>query len=177
MKILISIFIIILIFSIGYFAGAEVSVRIQLELIDVIVSFASFVFAILGLWLAVVFPDVMAGIYKNNSIEEKRGLISKAKRLLLPLCLASMVAASGILIRIAAEPIMKFVWLSEVSLDNSILFAFITISFFTLVVALILALAPGIQMLFDGNDEVKRVERKRRYLSQAQISNPKETEK
>lgn len=162
---------------IGFLAGAEVPVPSQLKLIDVIVSFASFVFAILGLWLAVVFPEVMAGIYKDNSIEEKKGLISRAKKLLLPLCLASVVAASGIFVKIAAEPIMKFTWLREETIDNSALFAFITVSFLMLIFALILALAPGIQMVFDGSDEVKRAERNKRYFNRTQSSDSEQTEK
>jgi uncharacterized protein YacL len=168
MKVLIVFCIILFFASIGFFAGAEVPVRSQLELVDVIVSFSSFVFAILGLWLAVVFPEIMAGIYKKRSSGDKKKLVSRAKRLLLPLCLASMVAASGILVRIAAEPIMKFAWLSGETFDNSILFAFITVSFFILVVSLILALAPGIQMVFDGSDEVKKAERDDRYFKQSQ---------
>jgi len=149
----------------GYFTGRQISFEDQLKLVELLITFASVVFAVVGVWLAVVFPDVMTGIYKRTSIEQKRELLSTAKRLLVPLFLASFIAAASMFVRIVAEPLKSVTWIDLGACGHGLLFAFILCSMFYLFVALIFALAPGLQLLFDGMDVVKSHERRDRYLS------------
>lgn len=149
----------------GYFSGLQISLEDQLKLIELLISFATVVFAVVGVWLAVVFPDIMTGIYKRTTIEEKKELLSTAKRLLIPLFLASLIAAASMFVRVVAEPLKSITWINFGSYGNGVLFAFILCSMLYLFIALIFALAPGLQLLFDGFGVVKGAERKNRYLS------------
>ncbi len=149
----------------GYLSGRQISFEDQLKLVELLITFASVVFAVVGVWLAVVFPDIMTGIYKRTPIEEKKELLGTAKRLLIPLFLASFIAAASMFVRVVAEPLKSVTWINIGTHGNGLLFAFILCSMFYLFVALVFALAPGLQLLFDGMDVVKSHERTNRYLS------------
>ncbi|HFD33342.1 MAG TPA: hypothetical protein ENJ28_11630 [Gammaproteobacteria bacterium] len=155
---------VILLFS-GYYFGRIVTLPSQIKLIELLISFSSIVFAVVGVWLAVVFPNVMTGVYKNTSVDEKQTLIDSAKRLLIPLFLASFISASSFIIRLLIEPLRGMSWVTEGEWANGVLFSFISIASFAIVISLILALAPGLQLLFDGISVVKGDSRRNRYLS------------
>ena len=155
---------VIFLFS-GYYYGRAVTLPSQIKLIELLISFSSIVFAVVGVWLAVVFPNVMTGVYKNISVDEKKTLIDSAKRLLIPLFLASFISASSFIIRLLIEPLRGVSWVTEGEWANGVLFSFISIASFAIVISLILALAPGLQLLFDGVSVVKGDSRRNRYLS------------
>ncbi len=155
----------------GFYFGRAISASDQLKLLELLISFASVVFAVVGVWLAIVFPNVMSGIYKNIPVEEKDVLIITAKRLLVPLFLTSFIAASSMLIRVLAEPLRLIPSITAGTCANGLLFSFILVANFYLFIALVIALAPGLQLLFDGMDVVKGEKRKNRYLSRTSRKN------
>lgn len=71
-------------------------------------------------------------------------------------------------VRIVSEPLKQIDILVAGTLDNRLLFLFTTVAFITLLIALVQAVAPGIQMVFDGTDEVKKAARTDRYFSLTQ---------
>lgn len=151
----------------GYYYGRIITVHSLIKLIELLISFSSIVFAVVGVWLAIVFPKVMSGIYKNISIDEKQNLIDSAKRLLIPLFIASIISGSSFMVRLLIEPLKEVPWIAEGEWANGVLFSFIFIASIALVIALVIAVSPGLQLLFDGISVVKAERRRNRYLSRA----------
>lgn len=149
----------------AYLPGAN-----QIRILDIIIIFASVIFAILGIWLAVVFPDVMSGIYDRRSAEDKRSLYHKGKRLIFPLVLASFCAFLALVIRICADLLASggLVAVMGTGIARMMLFFIINILVVGLGVSLAMAVAPGLQALFEGYREVKKAEREERYFVRTQ---------
>lgn len=152
------------------FLGVYLPGESQIRILEVIIIFASTIFAILGIWLAVVFPEVMSGIYKNCNAKDKRSLYQKGKRIIFPLVLASICAFSALLVRISAEVLANAGVAAAVGVcaARSVLLFTIILLVLGLGVSLIMAIAPGLQMLFEGYRAVKKAEREERYFSRVQ---------
>lgn len=150
--------------------GAYVPGQNQIRILEVIIIFASIIFAIIGVWLAVVFPEVMQGIYDNHTAEDKRSLYKKGKRLIFPLVLASGSAFSALLTRIAAEVLANAGVAATIGSCTSriTLFTITVILVVGLGVSLVMAVAPGLQMLVDGYQAVKHTERNERFFARTQ---------
>lgn len=151
----------------AYCFGGSVPGDAQLKLLELLITFSSVIFAVAGIWLAVVFPNVITGIYQASEVQEKNSQLKQASKLLIPLGLASTVAVVSMLSRVAAEPLQHIDFLVQGALANKILFSLIAVLTLTLFISLAFALSPGIQLLFNGMDHVKSEQRKGRYFSRA----------
>ena len=154
----------------AYCVGGSVQGNSQLKLLELLIAFSSVILTVTGIWLAVVFPNVITGIYQVSEIEKKKSQLKQASRLLIPLGLSSLVALVSTFFRVAAEPLQHIDFLVQGELANKILFSLIAVLTLTLFISLAFALSPGIQLLFNGTDHIKSEQRKRRYFSRTQRS-------
>lgn len=144
--------------------GNSVPVNVQVGLMDHLLTISSVVIAIIGIWLAVVFPEVINGIYKSSAVTDKRTLYSNAKALLTPFGLAVGVAIVVIVLRVAIEPLRFLQWNISPPLARGCLFGVISGITMLLVISLALAALPGLAMLVSARDTLKSSERRERFL-------------
>lgn len=148
----------------SYNYGSEVPVSTQIDLLNFLVTISSVVFGVVGIWLAVVFPDVISGIYTNRSVDEKVTLYRKAKILLVPLLLVTAVTISTITFRVLIAIVCPLGGSLRPLNGSGVLFAFIVFASIALIWSLILAIAPGLQMLFEASWAIKKSIRKNRFI-------------
>lgn len=154
----------------GYYYGGFLPISSQMKLLDPLVTLSAVVFAIMGIWLAVVFPNVISGVYKESSSVAKKQLLFKAKRLLTPLLIATFVSISTIVVRIISEILLVKIHNIDQSIPRGLFFNYIIFSSLALIVALVLSVAPGLQMLFEADRSHKTCQKKERFCSNSDTS-------
>lgn len=145
--------------------GHRLSAEGLMSILDRISVFSTAVLAIIGIWIAVVFPSVLSSIFEDD--EEKTQSLEKASKLLVPLVLIAIVAV----LALAAELALLLLLGAPVPLTGATGLTLKQISLFLVlglvegsIIALFLAIAPGVQVLFDERKKHQRKARRRRMI-------------
>lgn len=149
----------------GYWFGGSVEFDNQLGMLEKVLTFSSIVLAVVGLWLAVIFPEVISTIYGNTPIEEKKSSLISAQWLLYPLFICSFVSAAALILMSLME-VTKGVYFGLMpdvflSLTFSAIMLLAGLSLF----ALFCALRPGVEILLSGWSFIDRASVRQQHLS------------
>ncbi len=144
----------------GYFYGKTVSVKDQLPLYKSLRDLSAIIFAIMGAWIAIIFPNALANIFKTDTSRIKRSLeIQRIRLLTIPMFLST----GSIIISIGVEffyPILKQLnfFLSISKTLRGFSYSLIAILFIIQIWCLIMALLPT--QLISDDVKQKREEKK-----------------
>jgi hypothetical protein len=153
----------------GYGVGVKIPIANQVALLDHLVGFSSVVFGVVGVWLAVVYPSVMTGLFgAQTDLDTKKRLIDDASALLLPLVLSTVVSILALASRFAVEAVapMRLFSHFQVSAARGLFFAFLLVLLGAVFCSLFLSLMPALRILSKRRAELARLRTRNRLLSQ-----------
>lgn len=155
--------IIILVQSVGLFL-TPIALDNLIKIIDTSVSFSAVVFTVEGIWLAIIFPNVLTQIYrKDKEITEKEALLKESYILLKPLLFGMVLLLISIIFRVLVE--IKLPFFSNEPWFLSMRFPFTVLLIEAIAYNLASALSPGINLYFSAAKELKIQQRKNRLFS------------
>lgn len=148
----------------AFYYGSQIPISDQDDVLDFVVTMSSVVFGVVGIWLAVVFPEVISSLYKEVSVEKKDELRKKAKRILLPMVISTIVAVFSVFLKLFLS-ILKSVVPNDSGLFRGVIFVLLVYESIALCCSLVLAAAPGLQILFDASANIRSSKRVQRFLN------------
>lgn len=157
------------IFTLFGYSGRHLSVDVQIALIGYLLNSASVVIGVTGIWLAVVFPEVIKDVYIMKTADEKRLQYQRSKVLLTPFLLAVGAAVFMIAIRVIVEPLRYLDVDMSLPVAQGILFGILAASSCWVIYTLVLAALPGLKMLFDAKLDCEGHEIKERFFSSTSV--------
>ncbi len=158
------------ILCLGFFLGQDIPFEEGIELLNIILTSSSLIFAIIGIWLALVFPDVMNNTYKEINLSNRKREMERAERILQPLIYASMIFLTSFMLRLIIGVLkykkehLPFLESIEPFLQ-SLLFSVILLLSFFLILTLVSTLAPGFELLYKSKNKLNQDLQKNRLLS------------
>jgi hypothetical protein len=157
----------------GYRVGANIPIASQVGLLDHLVSFSSVVFGVVGVWLAVVYPSVMTGLFRGQTDFDAKKRLDDASALLLPLVLATLVSILALASRFAVEAVVAMSVSSQFSADvgRGLFFAFLLVLLGAVACSLLLSLLPAVRILTQRRAELAGQRTRKRIMSQVDKSN------
>ncbi|WP_211828657.1 hypothetical protein [Kistimonas asteriae] len=139
--------------------GQKISYSDQKDVYDSIRDIASFVFGVMGIWLAIFSPESFNKIFGKHDISGKIEELAKTRALILPIIYSLIIIASTLVIQIFA-PILKEMitthkyvfWIRGVS------YSFLGILGLLQLYTITVALNPGRLMLASFSSRIKKDE-------------------
>ncbi|MDE1143604.1 MAG: hypothetical protein PW999_29130 [Paraburkholderia tropica] len=94
------VFFIILLFSaaLGWWLGGAIPFEDQAHLLDGLRDSSAVVMAVLGIWLAVIFPEVLPKLFSGEAIHFDSGQLGRFRSVIYPLSLAALIVALEVVI-------------------------------------------------------------------------------
>jgi len=148
-------------FGAGYHYGGSIPFAEQWPLYEALRSTAAIIFAVVGAWYAIIFPERMRGIFRGGSSDRKNGE-KGIEKLFSPIVHSTIILCLILLVGIAA-PILKEVSLlvQHAELMRKLSYGVLSILTFwqiwtvlaTLVPALVFKEVADNQNLIDENNE------------------------
>ncbi len=138
------IIVVIVVFVGCFYYGQNVSYEIQNTLYEGLRNTSAVIFGIMGIWIAVIYPDVLSNIFKKKERGEIELELRKVNRLLYPL-LYSTLALIVVLIVTTLAPLLKLIpfFIKNYMLLRGISYSILGVLTLLQIWALILALIPG----------------------------------
>lgn len=144
--------------------GHKVPISEQIPLYSALRNTAAIIFGVMGVWLAIIFPEVLSRAHKEQSdlIREKDR--ERIRRLLKPIFIATAIVAVTLIATISAPLLREVVWLER---HGQILrgASYVLLVSLTLaqIISLLLALAPADALRREHNFKQQRAERDANY--------------
>ena len=156
---------------VGAVVGGEVSFSDQLALLRSLAEFSALIFALLGIWIAILCPKVLDRILGQGENQAATALpeIRAVNRLLLPLVLATSTVIFFLLLSFASPALRQCPWLIEHRiLCRSILYPVIGVLVLLQSWCLLMAIVPAdlLKRLIVRRE--KEAKRRREIASQVQ---------
>ncbi len=139
--------IVIVSFFVGIFFGKYITYESQARLLDTLRDSSAVLMAVLGVWLAVMCPDILPKLFSGESVKVDSIVLNRIQTLIVPLMIYSTIICFEILI-----PWLALILKQIPYCTNNIFFmrqiSFVIISFLCLVqiLSLLLVLVP-VEML------------------------------
>ena len=142
-----------------FYYGRKIPYSDQSDVYGSIRDIASFVFGVMGIWLAIFSPDSFNKIYGKHDINSKLEELAKIRTLILPIVYSLVIIAGTLLIEIFT-PVIK-----EIVRDHEYVFILRGISYATVgflgllqLYTITVALNPGRLMLSSFSSKIKKDE-------------------
>lgn len=138
------------------------------DIVNMSITYSGIVFAINGIWIAVLFPQIFEKIYKKDeSLNNGEEFLNNSYNLLRPLIWGALLLISSIIFRIIIEIRLPFFlpqnWILSLRLPIIvIILEFISYNLF-------LVLKPGVIVYLEAYKVVKKEGRRKRMFSNNQI--------
>lgn len=138
------------------------------DIVNMSVTYSGIVFAINGIWIALLFPQVFEKIYKKDeSLNDREEFLNDSYNLLRPLILGTLLLISSIIFRIIIEIRLPFFlpqnWMLSLRLP------IIVIILELISYNLFLVLKPGVILYLEAYKVVKKEGRRKRMFSNNQM--------
>ena len=138
----------LIVFFIGFNYGAEISSKIQKEIISFLVTISAIIFGVMGAWLSITKIELQQGIESAQSNNTADNFMARARGLIKPITIASFVLIFSILF-IFIQPILLSI---ELKIDTkyylkSISFATISLMGYSVVYCLGCIIFQGAEFL------------------------------
>lgn len=145
--------------------GFKIPMESQLAVYESLVTVSSFVFGVMGAWLALVYPETLKRVV-DPSAKGKGDMLKTLKRLLIPMGISLGVIAVSMAVRLltlVAKYSFELHSYSEMLRGAS--FSVATLSSCLVLIALLYAIAPGLSIEDEFKLHVDRQDRINRMKS------------
>jgi hypothetical protein len=88
------------------FAGREIAIEAQLPIFDSLRDTASIIFGIMGIWIAVLFPDVLQSLFSAQKSSPAQDKLGTMRRLIAPMLISTIVLIIVMAVHLA-DPILR----------------------------------------------------------------------
>lgn len=161
---------IIVVTSLSIMFGGEISITEQKEILNIQLTIASIVFGVMGVWLAVVFPSILKGVFDSGSKpSDKLKTIQELRFLTIPM-IASAAIIVYVLIIYLIQPIIVQFPIAHVYVGYLRTMSFTLISLLILVQIWTIAyiFAPGEKLRIKATHYAKKEKRSKGLNSETQ---------
>lgn len=161
-------------FLVGCVYGNGISLKVQLGLYKTLREISSIIFAVIGAWIAIIFPGALTKIFKKGiSIEDKSKEVLRVKLLIQPMILSTISIIISVFIEFSSPIIKSIKFFTDI---KGILLSFsygLLASLFLLEVwCLIMALIPTQIIIDDLTLEIDKSKCEEAYSPNIKKKNP-----
>lgn len=139
-----------LVFAIGLYLGSDISISIHKEIVGLLITLSAIIFGVLGAWLSITKIEIQQGILIASSNEVANEIMERARSLIKPLTIASIVLIFAILF-IFIQPILESINLpiEKKNLLKPFSFAIISVMGYSLMYCLSCIILQSAEFLLD----------------------------
>jgi hypothetical protein len=145
------------------YLGSGVSLNTQSDFLSFLMFPAAATFSVTGVWLAVVFPEVLHGIYETDDIDQKEEIIARGKYLLIPLMVSVLAEISIIGYKLFIVIANDFPSMLPLNIQQSLSLFFVLSITAAVIYSLICSVSPGINILFKARFHTRMARAKKRF--------------
>jgi hypothetical protein len=150
LKDIFAIIIAVIVFVIGFYYGSDISISIHKEIIVLLITLSAIIFGVIGAWLSITKIEIQQGILNATSNIVASELMERARGLIKPLTIASLVLIFAILF-VFIQPILESINLPVDKKDflRPLSFAIISLMGYSLMYCLICIIMQSAGFLLD----------------------------
>lgn len=150
LKKILSLLLIVILICFFFFYGKNVSYKDQLYLFDSVRNTSGAIFTIMGIWIAVIYPNSLKIFSEEITNNEEEKQIEKIRKLIIPMIYSSTIFSIVLIIQIF-YPIAKQISIfnSNITIFRGLLYSLLGTLNILQIWTLFLALIPGTNLLRD----------------------------
>ncbi|MGN8224620.1 hypothetical protein [Gracilimonas sp. BCB1] len=150
--------------------GKAIPIGTQKEIVELLLTVASIVFGIMGVWLAVVFPNSLSIAFDREAeIKDKKEALKDLRFLTLPMIISAIIICYVLLFHLLHPIVVNFSFLlTYIPLIRGLSFSIISVIVIMQIWTLIYIFAPGEKLRIKALIQMKKEERGRGLNSETQ---------
>jgi hypothetical protein len=150
--------------------GQEISYELQASLYESLRNTSAIIFGVMGIWIAVIYPNILSKIYaKNIDIKQarlNREEVQKISSLIYSLFYSSLIIGAVLIAEVVA-PILKEIpfLINNFKFFRGVSYSFLGLLSIMQIWILLLALAPGMEIIRELDKRLNFTEATQRFRS------------